>query len=350
MSTQHKRSRFWAIAALLLAFALIAGACGDDDPVEAATDDTVAPIDTTTTAAPVDDSTTTTAPPVEDTTPIDDGGTAEPVTTVRDSGLTVTVQAAGDYTVHTVLSPEQAFANATHIVETDNALVLFDTQFLLPNAADFRAYADSLGKPIEAVFITHAHPDHFLGSEAFADLPVFAVADVVDAIAASGDAEVEEKQAQFGPEVIASTYVIPEVVEPGTIEIDGVAFELETVVDAEAEVQLVVRVPDAGAIVTGDIIYSGIHLILAGPADTWIQAINGLAADSADYPIVLPGHGNVADPAVYDINIAWLTTASELLGTAETGDDFKQGLIDAFPELSLEGAIDFVLPIYFPEG
>lgn len=276
--------------------------------------------------------------------------TEEPVVTVRDSGLTVTRQAAGDYTVHTVVAPEQVFANATHIIETDNALVVFDTQFLLPNAADFRAYADSLGKPIEAVFITHAHPDHFLGSEAFADIPMYALADVADAIAANGDAEVAEKQAEFGPELIASTYVVPQVVAPGTMTIDGADFELSMLNDAESEVQLVARIPAAKAVVTGDIIYSGVHLILAGPAGTWIDAINTLAADSGDYPIVLAGHGNAADPTVYEANIAWLTTANELLATATTGAEFKQGLLDAFPDLGMEAAIDFVLPIYFPEG
>ncbi len=354
-----KRSPRIVISALVVVFGLIGAACSSDDPVETSSDGP------TTTAASIEDSTTTEAAAEAMTTSeaastdTIEGDTIEGDTveggagttaTVRDSGLSVTVQAAGDHTVHTVVSPEQAFANATHIVETDNALVLFDTQFLLPNAVDFRAYADSLGKPIEAVFITHGHPDHFLGSEAFADLPVFAIAEVVEVITANGDAEVAEKLAEFGPELIASTYVTPEVVEPGTMEIGGVTFELETVLNAEAEAQLVVRVPTAGTIVTGDIIYSGTHLILAGPADTWIEAINALEADAADHPVVLAGHGDATDPSVYAANIAWLTTAGELLGTAATGDEFKQGLVDAFPELGMEAAIDFVLPIYFPEG
>lgn len=342
MSSPTRSPRI-AFTALVVMFGLIGAACSSDDPAETSTD-------TTTTIAASVDETTTTDSPAEATTTSEASSEAGTTTTVRDSGLSVTVQAAGDYTVHTVVSPEQVFANATHIVETDNALVLFDTQFLLPNAVDFRAYAESLGKPIEAVFITHGHPDHFLGSEAFADLPVFAIEEVAEVIAANGDAEVAEKQADFGPELIASTYVTPEVVEPGTIEIDGVTFELEIVLDAETEAQLVVRIPAAGAIVTGDIIYSGTHLILAGPADTWIQAINGLEADDSDYPVVLAGHGNATDPTVYAANIAWLTTAGELLGTATTGDEFKQGLVEAFPDLGMEAAIDFVLPIYFPEG
>lgn len=344
MSTPKRSPRL--IIALVVALGLIAAACSSDDAETSTPDTTTSVEDSTTTETPAEPTTTET--PAEETTTSE--APAEPTTTVRESGLTVTTQPAGDYTVHTVVSPEQVFANATHIVETDNALVLFDTQFLLPNAADFRAYAESLGKPIEAVFITHGHPDHFLGSEAFADLPVFTIAEVADVITANGDAEVAEKQGDFGPDNIASTYVIPEVVEPGTTTIDGVDFVLETVVDAEAETQLVVRIPAAGAIVTGDIIYSGVHLILAGPADTWTAAINNLAADSADYPIVLPGHGNVADPSVYDANIAWLATAGELLGTATTGDEFKQGLVEAYPDLGMQAAIDFVLPIYFPEG
>ncbi|NND04488.1 MAG: MBL fold metallo-hydrolase [Acidimicrobiia bacterium] len=321
-------------ATLLIVGAMTLAACsgnGTDTPTSSSEADTVQSTATTaTTSAPLE------AP-------------AEPSVSIRDSGLTVTVQPAGDLVVHTMTAPEEVFANATHIIETANSLVVVDTQFLLPMAQDFRAYADGLGKPINRVFITHEHPDHFLGSEAFADLQVFALQAVSDSIAANGDAEVAEKQGDFGPEAIASTYVVPAVVEAGTVEIDGVVFELNEVVDAEAEIQLVIRVPEAGIVATGDIVYSGVHLIFAGPADTWTEALNNLAADSDSYPIVLPGHGLPADPNVYDANIAWLATAGELLGSVDDAAAFKQGLVDAFPDLGMTAAIDFVTPFLFPE-
>ena len=84
--------------------------------------------------------------------------------------MTATVQPVGDLMIHSLTAPVQAFANSTHIIETPNTLVLVDTQFFLPNAVDVRAYADELGKPIDRLYITHEHPDHFLGSEAFDDL------------------------------------------------------------------------------------------------------------------------------------------------------------------------------------
>lgn len=265
----------------------------------------------------------------------------------RATGATVTSQAVDDIVVHSYLAPEQVFASNTHIIELANSLVVIDTQFLLPNALDFRAYADSLGKPIERVIITHAHPDHFLGSEAFADVDVYALAEVAALIEANGQAEVDEKQADFG-EAIASTYVVPMVLEPGTVAIDGVAFEFEVVNNAEAEIQVVVKVPEYGVIAVGDIVYSGIHMILAGRPPTWTAALEALKAESTNYPLVLPGHGVTTDASVYDVNIAWLAKAGELMGTATTGEEFKAGMVDTFPDLGLPGAIDFVLPFLFP--
>lgn len=278
--------------------------------------------------------------------------TPTPTTTVttRDSGMVATVQSANGVTVHTLTAPEAAFANSTHFIETENSLVAIDTQFLLPNAQDMRAYADSTGKTIDRVFITHEHPDHFLGSEAFNDRPVFALQAVSNAIAAQGDAEVAEKQADFGAELIASTYVIPQVVEPGAVVIDGVNFELERVLNAEAATQLVVKLPDHGVIITGDIVYSDVHLILAGQIDPWTTALENLGATSDQYPIVLAGHGVPAAPVVYEENISWLAKAAELIGLVDNAADFKQGLIDAFPDLGMPDAIDFVTPVLFPNG
>ncbi len=261
--------------------------------------------------------------------------------------MVVTVQKADGITVHTLTAPEAVFANSTHIIESENSLVAFDTQFLLPNARDMRAYADEIGKPIDRVYITHDHPDHFLGSEAFNDRPVYALQEVADLIQTNGENEVIEKQGDFGADNIASTFVVPQIVEPGSLMIDGIAYEFEKVVDAEAANQLVIRIPNHGVVITGDLVYSDVHLILAGQVDPWTVALENLAAVDG-YPVVLPGHGAPNDPSVYQENIDWLATAGQLIATVSTAEEFKQGLIDAFPNLGMPTAIDFVTPILFP--
>lgn len=266
---------------------------------------------------------------------------------VRETGATIEVRDLGDISIHSYLAPQKVFANNTHIIESANSLVVIDTQFLLPNAMDFRAYADSLGKPIDRVFITHEHPDHFLGSQAFEDVDVYALAAVADKIAANGQAEIDEKSAQFGP-AIATRFVSPQAVAEGPMEIDGVSYMLELVQNAEAEIQLVTKLPDYGVVSTGDITYSDVHLILAGQPPTWIEALSKLATETGDYNYVLPGHGDVTDPSVFQANIDWLAKAGELMGTAKSGAEFKAGMIEAFPDLGMPAAIDFVLPYLFP--
>lgn len=266
---------------------------------------------------------------------------------IRDSGLMVTKQDLGGVTIHSLTAPEQVFANSTHIIESDNALVLIDTQFLLPNAMDFRAYAESLGKPIDRMFLTHHHPDHFLGGEAFADIDMYSLTQTSDLIAEVGQAEVDEKQADFGA-AIASSFVVPEVIDPGKMEIDGVIYEFILVENAEAEFQLVTRLPDYDVVSVGDIVYSGVHLIMAGQPPTWIEALNELKAESTENTIVLAGHGLPGGAELYDANIAWLAKAGELIGTSSTGEEWKAGLIEAFPDLGMPAAMDFVVPFLFP--
>jgi len=52
---------------------------------------------------------------------------------------------------------------------------------------------------------------------------------------------------------------------------------------------------------------------------------------------------------LYDENIAWLAKAGELLSEGATAESFKNGLVETFPELGMDAAIDFVLPFLFPE-
>ena len=61
-----------------------------------------------------------------------------------------------------------------YVVELENSLVVVDATLAMSSAAELRAKADALGKPIEAVLMTHGHPDHYTGLVKFADFPIFA--------------------------------------------------------------------------------------------------------------------------------------------------------------------------------
>ncbi len=61
-----------------------------------------------------------------------------------------------------------------YVIELDKSVVVVDATLAQSSAAEVRAKAESLNKPIEAVLLTHGHPDHYTGLVKFADLPRFA--------------------------------------------------------------------------------------------------------------------------------------------------------------------------------
>lgn len=245
--------------------------------------------------------------------------------------------------VHTFTAPEAFLANSTHIIETLNSLVVVDGQFVVPYAAAFRAYADDLGKPIERVFLSHAHVDHFFGlGAAFADVEIHAPAQTIAVLAASGEAMRAERAAQYGPLVPGRIIVPQQTVGPGVETIDGVKYEYDIVTHAECDAQLLLRLPDFGVTVAQDLIYSGAHVYVTPDPSHWVSILDGLAESSST--LFLAGHGPVADRDEIRRNIDYLTFAHRtFLGTTDPAR-FKATMLAAYPERTGAALLDICIP------
>jgi len=80
--------------------------------------------------------------------------------------------------------------NIANIVfmKTGNGVVLFDTGPSRIYGDELRAVIEqTTDEPIARVIVSHAHPDHYLGSQVFEDLPIESLARVQDVIADIGD-------------------------------------------------------------------------------------------------------------------------------------------------------------------
>lgn len=255
---------------------------------------------------------------------------------------TVTVIDKGAVRIHSYAAPDNSFNVTTQLIETPARVIAVDAQFVLAYADEAVAYARGLGKPLDRLIITHAHPDHFAGASRFG-APIHALAAVREQIAAQAD----------GQDPTGAPYSITEVtptveITTGTQVIDGITFVFEAHSGGEAADELVIKLPEHGVLIAQDLVYNQLHLFL-GNNDIagWQRAVEQLAADSS-YDTILPGHGLPTGPEVFAEITRYLADASQLLG--DDGEAYKKAIIDRYPAYSGALLIDIANRYLFGVG
>ncbi|WP_020138337.1 MBL fold metallo-hydrolase [Streptomyces sp. 351MFTsu5.1] len=253
---------------------------------------------------------------------------------------TVTVLDRGSVRIHSYMSPADTFHATTQLIETPGRIVAIDAQLLPVYAEEAVAYAKGLGKPIDRLIVTHAHPDHYNGAARFG-VPVHALPQVTEQIIARGDSHLPTGQ------VITLTEFTPDVdIVPGTEVIDGVPFVFEAVSGGEAADELLVKLPEQGVLIAQDLVYNDVHLYLGNNDITgWRLAVDALASESG-YDTILAGHGAPTGPEVYGDVRRYLDDARELLG--EDGEAYKKAIIDKYPSHVGPFIIDIANRSLFP--
>lgn len=214
------------------------------------------------------------------------------------------------------------------------------------------ALVQKSGRDLETVFITHTHPDHFLGLEfikaAFPQAKIFASPAVVEAIKSKGEAMLKYWKPIY-KENGATKVIVPEAVSSDAIVLEETPLKLETVELAEAEHQTVVRIPSINAVVAGDLLYGGVHLWLAeGRPTQWIAALTKLKATVDGQTAVYPGHGaSSKGTALLDANVTYLNDYTNALESAKSVTDAKAVMLKKHAAAKLPMILDIALESSF---
>ncbi|MDP2238243.1 MAG: MBL fold metallo-hydrolase [Bacteroidales bacterium] len=248
--------------------------------------------------------------------------------------------------VHTYMSPTAMFANTSHIIELKNELIIVDGQFFAPYALELKKFTDSIGKPVTRFYISHDHPDHFIGfGDAFPDVKVYALAETKTSIEQTGQGVLEQRQAQFGP-MIATKLNKPSVIQqPGEETIGNVKFIFEKSLNNESTVSLVIKLPELGVYIAQDIVYNKIHLFIEGDTKGWETALNKIIKEKT-YKIILAGHGKEGGIELLKENLKYLAFVNATILNTKNKEDFKAAIIKKYPEYGGEQLVDIYLNYY----
>lgn len=186
----------------------------------------------------------------------------------------------------------------TYWIETPSGgLIVIDTQRDLRHAAQAVEAVRALGKPVKAILITHAHPDHYTGiglfKQAFPDTPVYASKATIDAIRndAYGYNAGTQKDA---PDVTPTTFIPPDTMfeNNATLQIDGVTIVTRELGAGEAHDTTAYYLPASGDLYVGDAILNRLHAPLEeGATGAWLHVLDVLDTMYPNVRVVHPGHG-----------------------------------------------------------
>ncbi|MBO0612605.1 quinoprotein relay system zinc metallohydrolase 1 [Thiothrix fructosivorans] len=182
----------------------------------------------------------------------------------------------------------------TGFIVTADGVVVIDTGVSRRFGEQQRAAIEKLtGKKVVRVYITHHHPDHFLGNQTYTDVPIYALPATRDGIKAEGEMFSGNMYRMVG-DWMRDTRVTPPTQDAkagketiGRHELEVLALQGHTAGD------LALFDHTTGVLFSGDLVFNNRaattpHATLT----TWLTTLDSLQALS--FKTLVPGHGNVA--------------------------------------------------------
>jgi cyclase len=204
--------------------------------------------------------------------------------------------------------------------ETESlGVVVYDVPILNTDGEElFRAIQGRTSGSIGLFVISHGHPDHWGSLEALTSLapnvPILAAEETAAYMEFTGRANLELTR-RWQPELagIPRSVVMPTDLFHGERVVDcgDLTLRFHTTGPGEDTEHTVLFLPELRAILTNDLVYNGWHPWNEEERDGhWLRVIEWLRHFDAE--TVVPGHGPVCGPEIYDVMETWLRTFQDL--------------------------------------
>jgi glyoxylase-like metal-dependent hydrolase (beta-lactamase superfamily II) len=182
------------------------------------------------------------------------------------------------------------------VVEGERSSVIVDATLALSSARELRQKAESLGKPIEAVLLTHGHPDHYTGLAIFEDLPRYGSQGGLEFAHREDIAKAAVAKGYLGDDYPDKRVFPNEIVKDGAkVKLAGVDFTFHDLGPGESDSDGMWSFTQGGIqhSFVGDAVSKNTHNFFRDlHAYEWLKLLDRLQKDLPDTAQLYFGHGN----------------------------------------------------------
>jgi len=192
--------------------------------------------------------------------------------------------------------------NTVTLIRGERDAVLVDTFLSAQQSGELVDWVGASGKNLVAIYVTHAHGDHFFGLKLLLDRFPHAKAVATKSVVAGIQKQITPDfmksfwEPRF-PGQLPSQLIAPEVLDGDSFHLEGEALNVIHLGHTDTSHSTGLHVPSIDLVISGDCVYNNTHLYLAEcdekARNEWLQAL-----DRIEYlhpKAVVAGHG-VLDP------------------------------------------------------
>lgn len=192
-------------------------------------------------------------------------------------------------------TPENGgFLVNTAFISTSEGVIVIGSGPSLAFGKQYRRYIEDLTqRPIQRVLITHKHPDHFLGNQAFKDRPIEADALTTQMLQKEGDGLAENLYRLVGDRMKGTEFVAPNT--PLTLGKHTIGGHTLEYISASGHTQSDVAVYDhtTGVLYAIDQVFNGRTPTMPNAhIKNWLASLDRLEA--IPFKVLVAGHGPVS--------------------------------------------------------
>jgi glyoxylase-like metal-dependent hydrolase (beta-lactamase superfamily II) len=262
-------------------------------------------------------------------------------------------QSTSALTIRRFAASEAGAWSNSYLIAGESEGVLFDVFMMRSDALRLICEIEHSGTALKAVFISHAHPDHFMALDVIKDhfpaTPILATPNVIADLRADGPWMLSMLQGKLGSEG-PQGLVFPDPYHESVLYVDGTELRIVEFGECESKHIAALYVPSIKAFFSADLIYNDAHLYLQERhLESWLARLDELEVFAKNrVTTIYPGHGTVAGLELISRNREYMR---QFMLAVKTGNarSAVEHMLAKYPEYHVKQFLmTFSIPAYFP--